>query len=312
MSEKTHLQEFAVDGIPNVLVANIRGSVNVAPGPDGQVKIQAAERGSDDRTRVEIGQDEEGSIYARTKYEKNGSVFGSNLQKPNKVEYTITVPANTDLEVKGVSSWTDVRGITGEVRLKSVSGSVQAADLSGELHLETVSGRITAEGLSGPAELRTVSGGVRVTGSALPSLLAHSVSGSMDIETPIGDGPYEIRTVSGSAKIRSEAAPGGRIHFKSVSGSATVNGDRLRPSGDPSRSTPRNAVYELSGEGPDIHFSSVSGNLKLVSDDYVPAEAPDVSSEAPEPVQPSRMEILEKIAGGEMTVDDAVKEMGGL
>jgi hypothetical protein len=313
MSEKTHTQDFTVDGVPTVLVGNIRGSVTVSPGPEGQVTIRAVERGSDDRTQVEIGQDADGTIYARTRYEQTMGILSGLAGKPNKVEYTVTVPANTNLTVKGVSSETDVRGVSGEVRLKSVSGKVRAADLSGNLHLETVSGKIKAEGLSGPTEVRTVSGNVSLIGSDLPSLLANSVSGSLELETPIGAGPYELKTVSGTVRIRSAQAPGGRVHFKSISGSAWVNGSRLRSAENDSRPGPKSAVYDISGDGPDIRFSSVSGSLKLVSDDYVlPEEPVDVEeSREPEAEQPAMMDLLERISSGELSVDEAVKELGG-
>lgn len=304
MTEKTHSQEFTVDGVPTVRIGNVRGSVTVSPGPDGLVSITAVERGDNDRTQVEIGQEADGTIYARTKDLKYGLALGLLGNRPNKVQYTVVVPAQTDLKVRCVSADTVVSGLTGDIRLKSVSGEVRAEDLSGELELETVSGRITASRLSGPAKLRTVSGGVKLTGSDLPALDADSVSGSMDLETPVGAGPYKIGTVSGNVRLRTGDRPTGRIHFRSVSGSASVDSARLKSSENFSHPGPRNALYELSKDGPDIHFHSVSGSLKLVTDGGEPVEP-----SAPAPARPGRMEILEKIASGEMSVDDAVEEM---
>lgn len=306
MSEKIHSQEFTVDGTPTVRIGNIRGSVTVSPGPDGQVSITAVERGSDDRTRVEIGQEADGSIYARTRYENTGFVSGLRGDRPNEVDYTVTVPAQADLTVKCVSADTDAQGISGDIRLKSVSGEVRTAGLSGDLHLETVSGRITGDRLSGPIVLRTVSGDASLTGSDLPSLRATSVSGSLELETPIGGGPYEIRTVSGTVRVRTADRPSGRVHFKSVSGSAYDGSGRLRPSGGSSRPGSKKALYVLSEDGPDIYFSSVSGSLKLLTEEGA-APGPVVI----EKTGPGRMEILEKIASGEMSVDEAVEEMGG-
>ena len=73
--------------------------------------------------------------------------------------------------------------------------------------------------------------------------------------------------------------------------------------------------FGISEDGPDIHVRSVSGSLKIYTDDFDPDDVPAVAAAAaPEPVpeKPGRMEILEKIASGEMSVDEAVKEMGGV
>jgi hypothetical protein len=53
--------------------------------------------------------------------------------------------------------------------------------------------------------------------------------------------------------------------------------------------------------------------LKLVSDDYVlPEEPVDVEeSREPEAEQPAMMDLLERISSGELSVDEAVKELGG-
>jgi hypothetical protein len=312
MPEKTHSLELNVDGTPTVQVGNIRGSITITPGPDGLVSIQAVERGSSDRTRVELRQDADGVIHARTEYDKTIGMFTGFVDKPNKVDYTVTIPANTHLTAGGVTSSVDVRGITGDVRLKTVSGKMVAVDVSGELALESVSGRITAARLSGPTEVRTVSGSVALTGSDLPSLHANSVSGNVELETPIGPGPYKFKTVSGTVRVRSADAPAGRVNFKSLSGAVSVNGKRLHsPHRRPRPGPGKTAIYDLGGEGPEIQFSSVSGSLKLFSEDYVLDATPAGTEAVPEPARPEMMDLLERISSGEMTVDEAVDEISG-
>ncbi len=285
--------------------------MTVSPGPDGLVSITAVEHGSDDRTQIEIGQEPDGTISARTNYENRHLSIWLLGDRPNKVDFTVVVPAQTDLTVKCVSANTHVHGVSGDVRLKSVNGLLHAADLSGDLHLESVSGRIEASRLSGPTALRTVSGGVTLTDSDLPALDANSVSGSMDLETPMGEGPYELRTVSGSVRIRTGDRPTGRIHFRSLSGSASVDSTRLRTSENVSHPGPKKALFELSENGPDIHFRSVSGSLKLVTKGGETAKPENAPKTAPAsaPASPGRMEILERIASGEISVDEAVAVM---
>src|SRR5439155_6685229 len=58
------------------------------------------------------------------------------------VDYTITVPAATSVDVKSVSGAVKVSGIAGEVRAESVSGDVVASATPRLEQAKTVSGSI--------------------------------------------------------------------------------------------------------------------------------------------------------------------------
>ncbi len=297
-------QTFSVSGIPTVHLSNVRGLVTVQPGEDGVVKVVAVKRadsGSARHTTVEMNQDADGQIRIKTKYYEAGRWFFG-FGQPCKVDYTLTVPRAANLTVKTVSSETSVRGLSGELTLKSVSGPIIVADLSGTLNFESVSGRISGGQISGPLVVKTVSGNVELRQSNLPTLQAASVSGGLELDTPLGTGPYHLKTVSGSAKIHLPAPSGGRIHFKSVSGRARIEQPVAGGSGnDFPQGGPRREVIDLPGSGPEIHFNSVSGDLNL--------DAPG-GAVAAAPAQVKTLDILERVASGEMTVDAALQAMG--
>jgi hypothetical protein len=304
MSDETTQKTFTVSGVPAITIGNVRGLVTVQPGADGEVSVTAVKHAGpgSSHTSVEMEQGADGHITIKTRHGKFESLFFFLHNQPARVDYTVSVPQQVNLTVKSVACDVDVRGLTGDVTLKNVSGSLVLADLSGSLSLETVSGRIAGGNIRGALALKTVSGRASLTNSHLPQLTAASVSGSLELDTPLGAGPYHLKTVSGNATIRMPEASGGTIHFKSISGCARVDGQRARTSGHTLPGGPRRETYYLPGDGPVIDFSSVSGSLRLLT--------PGGGLPAAQPAQPaSQLDILERLARGELSVEDAVQLM---
>ncbi len=312
MSQETFQETFSVEGLPMVSIGNVRGQVTVQPGEPGVVSIRAVrhngERGS--RTEVEIWQEQDGSVHARARHDQKSRLL-SFMDSPAKVDFTVTVPPETNLSVKCVSADMDVHGLHGELLLKSVSGRIAVRELAGEPAFESVSGRISGEKVSGPLTIKTVSGKVILKESDLPGLTATSVSGAMELDTPLGEGPYRLKTVSGSVNLRVPEGTGGRVHFKSLSGRARFSQEVVSSDGAVrAPGGPRKQTFILAGEGPEIRFSSVSGSLNLIGPEDIAVEGPDtpdVAAMAEGPVD--RMSILERIASGEMSVEDGVEAM---
>jgi len=181
---------FEVESPARLIVINIRGSIVIKPGNEGQIKINAIKHldsGCPEETKIEISQNKNGEVCVTTQHTHNGFWKSG---RPCKVDYQIYAPKACSVNLKTVSSSADVEGLEGDFKINSVSGMVKLSELSGSINAKNVSGKLLGENLSGPAKLETVSGEIRAEDSDFPSLNSTTVSGSAIIHTDLGDGPY--------------------------------------------------------------------------------------------------------------------------
>ena len=279
MSE-TIEKTFTVSSPARLNLSNIRGSVEIRPGEDGVIRITAVKRdgtGDPKSTEIEMVQESDGTVKVATHYPEAwwGWIIGS---FPCAVDYTIQAPRACSLKVNGVSNEASAGGFEGEFDFHSVSGEMSLRDLkgptkvstvsgkleleaiSGEMRLNSVSGKITGRRLEGRLHLDTVSGRVELEDSNLASAEAGTVSGGMELQTPLGEGPYRFNSVSGDVELTLPADTRCSAELHAVSGAITTK----LPATSTSRRNGSQSV-EIQGGGVKVYAHSVSGNLSLVS-----------------------------------------------
>ena len=262
MAQETIEREFAVTAPASILSATVRGPVDIQVGDNDVVAVTAVRHldpGDPDQTEIEIWQEEDGSVIAKTRYHEGGWRLVGQRQ-PCKVDYIVHVPQACDVKVRCVSSKASVEGLQGEFDIKTVSGKMTLKDLSGRIKATSVSGAIFGTQLSGVTKFESVSGKVHLAESDLPIVTGTSVSGNLVLETPLGEGPYRFKTVSGDMKLVLPVETGFTIGFKSMSGNFKTSLPATR-----SQRRGHNWQAELCGGGPDVHFSSVSGSFSVMS-----------------------------------------------
>jgi hypothetical protein len=149
------------------------------------------------------------------------------------VSYRISVPRQTDLDLRASNGGITIAGVAGTIRFETTNGGVRLADLGGAvtgrtrnggvrvmlggsqwdgegLDVETANGGVTLsipEPYNAQLETRTVNGGFRFD---YPLTLSGELSPRKGISTAIGAGgaPVRVRTTNGGLRIerRSSAA----------------------------------------------------------------------------------------------------------
>ena len=277
MSKETIEKTFAVSGQARLDLSNIRGKVDLRPGKEGSIQVVAdkdTNSGDAKRTDIELIQEADGTVKVKTNF-PDGSwswLFGSH---PCKVDYTVLAPQRCALNVNGVSNDLHVEGFEGELSFKSVSGEMSLGNLSGPVKVNTVSGELGIENLAGDLYLHTVSGnfkGKRVSGSIqmdsvsgkvelgdsrLDSVQATTISGEIQLETPLGKGPYNFKSVSGEIKLSVPAETHCSVEFHSISGNFSTE--------LPSSASRHNGTQnvEVQGGGVKVYLNSVSGGIRI-------------------------------------------------
>jgi hypothetical protein len=196
-------------GVRYLRVQNVSGPVTINTSHGNAVAVDATlsagSQGAIDRTHVEY--DAHGdSLDVTTHYDRNGWFGNSNGAN---VDYTVTVPPKTDVEVENISGPIAVTGVLGDVRASQVSGPVRAMlgriEGSRDVNIKAVSGRIDlsiARNSSATLNAESISGDVR---AFFPADEHKGVVG-MSIRGRIGSGSgsIDLSTVSGSIDVTSQ------------------------------------------------------------------------------------------------------------
>jgi DUF4097 and DUF4098 domain-containing protein YvlB len=185
-------------------VNNSNGEVVVRAWDRPQVRILA----DYDRGAIEV-EERAGRIDVRTTHRRSRS----------DVDFTITVPVGTAVEVTGFGVDVELDGTCGEVTINTISGDASARCV-GDATIQSVSGDVMIADARGPIAASSTSGGVVVRG-ARTDVSAHSVSGDVelsDVNGPVVSG----ETVSGDVLYGGRILDGGRYQFETHSGDVTV------------------------------------------------------------------------------------------
>lgn len=297
MSETVIDKIFSVPTPARLSLGNIRGSVEISAGEAGAIAIRAEKQpgsGDAERTEIIIEQNSDGSVRVETRYDEGwlGWLAGG---KPCRVAYSVRVPAACALRVNCVSADAAVSGLRESFEASTVSGDVTVNDVTGPLRLRSVSGKISGKQLNGALSLEIVSGNVYLTASCFESVSANSVSGDIHLHTALGAGSYRFGSVSGNVRLTLPEAAPMNAHLKTLSG-------RLRteiPVFLSQQSDGSQQAVAGSG-GAEIVAKSVSGDMWIGLEDSArqPAQAA--------PQQTNRVEVLERVERGEISVEQAI------
>lgn len=196
------------------------------------------------------------------------------------VDFTITVPANTPLEVHAISADVQAAGVCGEatlssisggvtlrcgngdVQIESVSGDVDASDVRGHLEINSTSGDVTAQQIRGDVSARSVSGDVsldRVDGNAVR---AETVSGDIGFTGPVhANGRYGFRSHSGDVTVRPDGDLNATISVSTFSGDVESDWPMTINPGGPVG--PRQWEFTIGGGAARLTMESFSGTIYL-------------------------------------------------
>ena len=293
---------FSVSSPARLSVNNMRGSVEIHPGEEGVLLVTAVKKehsGDEKRTEIEILQEADGTVKVATRFPDGGWnwMFGS---QPCEVDYIVQAPRQCSLKLNGVSNTVLAEGFEGAVSVNSVSGEITLCNLTGALRIHTVSGDADGESLTGSLDLDTVSGDVTVKESSLSTINANSVSGDIQVRTPLVEGPFRFKSVSGDVRLSVPPETRCTAELHSVSGDLVS----AFPITGSSRQHGSQTV-NVQGGGVKLSLHSVSGDLSLDCDGEIPpaAEPIKIVSSA------DRRAVLERVERGELSVAEALGQL---
>ncbi|SHN47180.1 DUF4097 family beta strand repeat-containing protein [Cryptosporangium aurantiacum] len=201
------------------------GAIRIAAGAPGQVAVERRLEWSGERPTVEeTWHGDTLRITARCRksaWSREHCAAG----------YTLTVPADVEIDARTRTSRIEVRGLTGDLRLSGSSGDVTLTDTSGRVRVTTGAGAITATGLrDGPVEVHANSGDVHLRFAAAPETVrATTAAGNVDIAVPRTDAyRVSVETADGDREVsvRQDSAATRTIAVRTTRGDVKITQSR--------------------------------------------------------------------------------------
>jgi hypothetical protein len=203
-------ETFETGSTPRLEIDNIAGAITVRAGEGDTIQVIATKKAPRDLDRVEVSLSErESGLVIRTRKPSTWSNVS--------IQFEITTPPGTQLDVYTRAGSIEVRGLDGNVKARTGAGSVEVIDATGEIDAHSGAGSISVLGAVGPARLNTGAGGIDYQGSPQGNCSFRSGAGSIRLVLPANlNVAVDLDTGIGSIDV--EYSVEGRVSKREVRG----------------------------------------------------------------------------------------------
>lgn len=221
------VKTFQVSATPRLILNNDAGSVTINRGGQNSILVQptryASLGGNINDVHVQESLDSGTNALTITVTHPGGQNFFNQAG----VDFTITAPADTDLQITTSAGSIHTSGISGTMSLNTNAGSigVSGAALSGSSTFKTNAGSIDFNGslgTSGIYDFETNAGSITVM---LPATSAFHVNASTDAGSINTSFPLTVNHGAANASINGDVgtSPQATLTLKTNAGSITLN-----------------------------------------------------------------------------------------
>jgi DUF4097 and DUF4098 domain-containing protein YvlB len=240
---------FAVNGPVRLDMTTGSGDVHISTGTSSEVRIHGEIEVS--HWGFEDQQKRIADVQNNPPVSQKGNLIQVSGARPGlhnvSIDYTIEVPAETELHCDTGSGDVEIDGIKGPINFQSGSGDLKANSIAGDITTRSGSGDIELRDVQGQVQINTGSGDVEIQ-KAKGAIRLGTGSGDISIDQP-GD---NVVASTGSGKIEVKGATAD-LRFHTSSGEITVEGnpgptnywDLQASSGDVSLNVPSSASFRL-------------------------------------------------------------------
>jgi hypothetical protein len=219
--EITASKTVAVDSTPRLVLTSQVGSVHLVNGPAGQIHVVMRQRvlqGNNRLIAVHFDLSQDGNTLTITSDQVPDVSIGF---YESKVDFDISAPSQTALNIHTDSGNITSQGIDGQMTLTTSSGDIVTDGGSNQVTLATSSGDIAASNISGHLQLSTSSGDIKATNaSATGDSTFHTDSGDVTYTgTLIQSANFGFYTSSGTVSLTLPSSASFQVRASTDSGS---------------------------------------------------------------------------------------------
>jgi DUF4097 and DUF4098 domain-containing protein YvlB len=197
----------AVRAGSKIVVKNFAGIVEVRTWQRNAVRVVAT-HSRRDRVKITAGE----THVAISSHSTHGP--------PMTVDYQLTVPASSDINVEGTYIDIDIDGARGQVSAQTVNGGITVRGGSDFVSLKNVQGAVSLEGAHGRIEVSSVNKEIRLA-DITGTITAETVNGFIDMRR-IDSDDVEAVTTNGRIVYDGTIRDRGRYRMASHNGGISV------------------------------------------------------------------------------------------
>src|ERR1700733_11497077 len=189
-------KHFTVKGRPVVVIRNIgNGRIEVKSWKNSEIVVTGTK--ASDKISVETEQ-------AGDRIDVTSSVIDFTANpKEMEANFQLTVPEETELQLKTQTGLIYVEQVTGDMTLESVAGDVHLKEVSGYIIVTTKSGSLVCTQCAGKINFSSISGGAQLLQPALSNVNLFTFSGNILFDGDfVRTGLYTMKSGKGVVEVR--------------------------------------------------------------------------------------------------------------
>ena len=256
-------KHFAVQNKPKVTVRNSAGRIQVKAWSKNEVLVSWTSASGKSAVETEQAGNRV-EIEARSAREKSP-------EDDLKTDFEITVPVESELNVRTDSGNVTVESVHGDMTFDTVGANLQLTDVDGYVVVKTIDGSLVCTRCSGKLEANSISGNTQILQPALDSVRVQTSSGNILFDGSfLSRGIYIMKNFSGTIEVHFSSSDSFDLNATSLKGDV-VNQASFKPDmhGDshpPSR-WGQSLVGTMNEGHAKVELSSFSGTIKILKRD---------------------------------------------
>ena len=189
----------------------------------------------------------------------------------DKTDFEITVPVESELNVRTDSGNVTVESVHGDMTFDTVGANLQLTDVNGYVVVKTIDGSLVCNRCSGKLEANSISGNVQMIQPSLDSVRVQTSSGNILFDGSfMSRGIYIMKNFSGTIEVHFSANDSFDVSAHSLKGDV-INQASFKPDTHGDSHQPSKWGNSLVGTMNDGHakveLSSFSGTIKILKRD---------------------------------------------
>jgi len=259
-------KHFAVKGRPVVMIQNVaNGRIEVKSWKNPEVVVSASQPSN------KIGLDME---QAENRIDVTASVLDASAQESDLSEnIQLTVPEETELQIKSQSGLIYVEQVLGDMTLESIAGDIHLKEVSGYIIVRTTGGTLVCTLCGGKLKFDSVSGSAQILQPSLTNVTLYTSFGNILFDGDfIRTGIYSMKSGRGLVEVRFAGTDSFDLNAQTTSGTVDNRAEAfLKPdSHGIRRSAAKYAkgFFGTVGNGlAKVELSSFSGTIRILKRD---------------------------------------------
>src|SRR6202047_4156091 len=220
-------RHFAVKGRPVVILQNVaNGRIEVKSSKNPEVVVAATQ--ASNKISIDTEQAEERIDVAATILDSSAPA--------NELEanFQLTVPEETELQLKTQTGLVYVEQVMGDMTLQSVAGDIHLKEVSGYIVVRTTGGSMVCTQCAGKLNFSSISGNAQVIQPGLSSVTLFTMSGNILFDGDfIRTGIYTMKSGKGTVEVHFSGSDSFDLKAQTATGTVDNRAEAyLRPGSD--------------------------------------------------------------------------------